>query len=77
MPPQVEYHRPGAISVPANISISHGPMPPTSTIDTIANNASNRTRISLLPDGLYTSVIHLRVELCVDCGIMIAHAIIV
>lgn len=56
VPQQVEYHRTGPISVPASISISHGPAPPpTSTIETIANNASNRPRISLMPDGLYTT----------------------
>lgn len=55
VPQQVEYHRTGPISVPASISISHGPAPPpTSTIETIANNASNRPRISLMPDGLYS-----------------------
>lgn len=48
----VEY-RSAPISVPANISISHG-LPPTSTIETVANNASNRPRISLLPDGICT-----------------------
>lgn len=53
MPQQVEYHhRSQPISVPANISISHGPLPPTSTIETITNNASNRPRISLLPEGM-------------------------
>lgn len=46
----VEY-RSAPISVPANISISHGIPPPTSTIETVANNASNRPRISLLPEG--------------------------
>lgn len=49
VPQQVEY-RSAPISVPANISISHG-LPPTSTIETVANNASNRPRISLLPEG--------------------------
>lgn len=53
VPQQVEYHhRSQPISVPANISISHGPLPPTSTIETITNNASNRPRISLLPEGV-------------------------
>lgn len=47
--PQVEY-RSAPIPIPANISISHG-LPPTSTIETVPNNVSNRPRISLLPEG--------------------------